>query len=278
MLAAAPVAAEQGERPADLGAWLARVGDRVQQYYARAQSIVCVETVRVQRLRSNMMPDGHTRQLVYELRIAWDSPLESGTLPEAQVVRQLLTIDGRAPRAGEEPGCLDPKPVSSEPLSMLLPHQRDRYRFSLAGTSRIDGRQTAMLDYKEKPAGPAEVTRRGNCVSMSVPGRSTGRLWIDPATDDVVRLDEHLGLTEAHVPEGQARGGPDWIILERADTSIHYKPVVFSEPDETLRLPATIETLVEWRGAGSRYRLVQQYSGYKRFLTEGHVVEDPGAR
>ena len=53
--------------------------------------------------------------------------------PEATVLRQLVSIDGKPPRAGDEPGCLDPKPVSTEPLAMLLGGAAARVRVQLAG-------------------------------------------------------------------------------------------------------------------------------------------------
>src|SRR5436190_1944987 len=118
--------------PGDVLAWTARVGDRVQQYYARAQSIMCEETVRLEPLGPDLLPNGdHVRELVYELRVAWDAAQAGeGKIPEARVLRQLVTADGRPPRPGDEPGCFDRKPVSPEPLGMLLPNHQTDYVFT----------------------------------------------------------------------------------------------------------------------------------------------------
>src|SRR5580704_14040884 len=69
-------------------ALLARVGEQVERYFARAQSVVCQETVRLQSLGADLMTDGsHVRQLVYELRMTWDPPSNGDGPPDASVLR-----------------------------------------------------------------------------------------------------------------------------------------------------------------------------------------------
>src|ERR1700687_1473167 len=105
---AASVAFSAAARPPgrveDVGALLARVGEQVERYFARAQSIVCRETVRLQSLGADLMTDGsHVRQLVYELRMAWDPPSNGDGPPDANVLREIITIDGRPPRPQDAP-------------------------------------------------------------------------------------------------------------------------------------------------------------------------------
>lgn len=279
---AASVAAPQAQRsdPAlPLTETLARISDRVEQWYARAQSLVSLESVRIQPLRSDLTSIDFPRRLAYELRLAWDAPADGGELPEANVVRQLLTINGRPPKATDEPGCLDPKPVSPEPLSMLLPARRDDYTFSVAGTARVDGRTAMMLDYRSVAAGEPEITYTRDCISIELPGRSRGRIWIDAVTYDVLRLDERLtGMFDFSTPrEQQRRGAARNMTIERADSSIRYKRVSFVDPDESLMLPDVIETVTVIRGGGTqRNRITQRFSDYKRFLTGGSVVQPRG--
>jgi len=269
-------AAGRSERAADLAALLTRVGRRVEHYYTRAQSIVAREAVRIQPLASDLSPVGFGRRLAYELRIAWDPQDAPGTLPEATVLREILMVNGRKPRESDDDGCMDPKPVSPEPLGMLLASRREEYRFSFAGTARnIDGRTAVMLDYKPVAAGEADIQWKENCVTNSLPGRSRGRSWVDATTDDVLRLDDHLvGLFEFRVPQKQMRiGGPSSMVIERADSSIRYRAVQFQDPDERLILPASIETVTVIRGAGApRVRITQEFSDYRRFLTGGRLV------
>ena len=93
---------------------LARVAEAVERYYARAQSLICLEAVRLQSLGADLLSDASpARRLDYELRVAWD-PATDGDAPEANVLRQLVKIDGRPPRPKDEPGCMDrgPSPPS----------------------------------------------------------------------------------------------------------------------------------------------------------------------
>src|SRR5262245_12449995 len=157
LIAAAPSA--QRASPPDLDKTLALVGARVVEWYGRAQSIVSLETVLITPLNFDMSPTVPSRRLGYELRVAWD-PVTAGpgALPEPTILRQILTVNGRPPRANDEPGCMDPKPVSPEPLMMLLPEQRDDFAFTFAGNGRVDGRSAIMLDFKGVAAGRPEIT------------------------------------------------------------------------------------------------------------------------
>ena len=56
-------AATRSEPATDLTALLTRVGQRVEQYYVRAQSIVARETVRIQPLGPDLSPVGFGRRL-----------------------------------------------------------------------------------------------------------------------------------------------------------------------------------------------------------------------
>jgi hypothetical protein len=112
-------------------------------------------------------------------------------------------------------------------------------------------------------------------VSIPLEGRTRGRIWIDAETDHVLRLEEHLvGMVDVRVPREYTRAnGQSWMSLERSDFTVQYAPVHFSDPDETLVLPASMESLRVFRGSGvSRMRITQTYSGYKRFLTNSRMI------
>jgi hypothetical protein len=279
-LATASVASLGGQSakapPIDLPGLLARVGERIEAYYQRAQSIVCTETVQLVTMDMGFTPDPHTRRLVYELRVSWDKAGDSDTTPEANVLRQLKSINGRPPKPGEEPGCLDPKPVSLDPLAFLLPHHQQEYKFTYKGVGRIgDGRTAAMVDYAPAGKPPPEITWNDSCVSINVPARTTGRVWIDRFAGDVLRIDETvMGPFDVQVPESQRRKGANpSLVLDRADSSIRYKLVTFTEPNEIVLLPESIEMMSVIRGSGApRLRTTQRFTGYQRFVTGGRVV------
>jgi hypothetical protein len=262
----------------DVGGWMSRVGERIEEYYSRAHSIICEETVRLEPLGFDLMSNGdHIRQLVYELRVAWEGTSEEGRKPEATVLRELVKVDGRTPRPGDEPGCMDPKPVSPEPLGMLLPHRQADFVFSWRRQGREGGRASVTLDYKPLRVEPANVVWTDKCVSIDLPGRTRGRVWLDEATGDVLRLDEELiGQYELPVPRAHSRPGQAGVfIVERADSSITYRPVAFHDPEETVMLPESIVSLQVIRNSGApRVRTTQRFSKYRRFLTGGKIVEN----
>ena len=280
-LAASAAAQPRRTDAVDIVALLARVGDRVEAYFTRAQSLVCRESVRLQSLSPDLLTDGsRSRQLVYDLRVAWQGATDRGAPLEASVFRDIVTIDGRRPRPKDEPGCMDPKPVSPEPLMMLLPRKQSDYAFTWAGLGKVDGRAAAMVDYRSLETGDVAVTRRNDCISVELPGRNRGRIWIDQETGDVLRLDERLtGMFDIDVPpdrppKGRSSRASSFMTIERADMSIRYRRVTFQGPEETLMLPQSIDTITVIRNAGMpRVRKSQRFSDYRRFVTEGRIVQ-----
>jgi hypothetical protein len=251
-----------------------RLSGYVEQYYTRAQSIVTNESVIVQRLHRDMSFDGFARRLVYELRVEWD-PSVNGDESPAKVTRQLLTVNGRPPKKGDKPECMDPKNVSPEPLAFLLPDRRHKYSFTSAGVGRVDGREAVMVDYRALERGEPMVEWTEDCVSVDAPGRFRGRLWAEPETATIVRMDEQLiGMVDLPIPRKHQRiNGSLFMTLERADMSIRYRPVRFSDPDETLMLPAEITSSSMWRNGGSAgSRVTQSFSNYRRFVTAGRIL------
>jgi hypothetical protein len=251
-----------------------RLSDYVEQYYTRAQSIVTNESVTVQRLNRDMSFDGFARRLEYELRVEWDPSVDADESP-AKVTRQLLTVNGKPPRKGDKPECMDPKTVSPEPLAFLLPDRRHKYAFTSVGVGRVDGREAVMVDYRSLEPGKPIVEWTDDCVSVDVPGRWRGRLWAEPETATIVRMDEQLiGMVDLPIPrKHQQINGALFLTLERADMSIRYRAVRFSDPDETLMLPAEITSSSMWRNGGSPgNRVTQSFSNYRRFVTAGRII------
>ena len=226
---------------------------------------------------SDLLSDGsHVRRLVYELRVAWDAAPDGSKPPEATVLRQLVSVDGKPPRAGDEPGCLDPKPVSTEPLAMLLWDPAARVRVQLAGLRPDRGPSSVTLDYKSLTPKPPDVTWAGPCVSIDLPGTNpwTGVGRSEHGRGAAARRGL-IGWVEIPVPRQQMRpGSATAFVVERADSSIRYRPVAFHDPDEIVMLPESIESLQVIRNSGvPRLRIVQRFSNYKRFITAGRIVE-----
>jgi hypothetical protein len=259
--------------PGNLAGLLARVGQRVQQYFARAQSIMCRETVTIWRLQPDLMPDGgHVRTLVYELRIAWTPPTAAGEAPEANVLRELVSIDGRPPSLSKDPDCHDPRPVSPEPLVMLLANRQAERSFKWAGQKRSSTGSTVTLDYQSLKRQTPELTFHEDCASVELEGWWRGRVWIDGESADVMRIDEHLtGPVELPIPKAQSR---KWfpatsLNFDRVDSSLRYAPVTFRDPEETLILPQSFQVL---QTGSNRLRVHHTFTDYRRFVTGGRVI------
>ena len=142
LLWTAVVSAQQREGALDLATVLERAGEKVELYFARAQSLVCLETVRLQPLSSGLSPAGFGRTVQSELRLSWDPFAPSDAPPEARTLRQVLKVNGHEPRKNDRDNCTTPEQQASEtqPLSMLLPGQRKNYVFSLASPGKSTGK------------------------------------------------------------------------------------------------------------------------------------------
>ena len=214
----------------------------------------------------------------YELRVAWDPDVVGANgRPEPQVTRQLVNVNGRPP--GKPPGadgCRDPKPVSPEALSMLLPWHLAESKFTMAGLARVDDRAAMTIDYVNIAPLAPEIEWTDDCVSVELPGRSRGRIWIDVRTFEVLRVDDRLsGSFEFPVPPQYVRkSAASSMTIERAESSIRYRKVAFDNPVETLLMPVSMDTLTVMRsGTMQRTRISQRFSNYRRFLTAARLIE-----
>ena len=64
-----------------------------------------------------------------------------------------------------------------------------------------------------------------------------------------------------------------WVVIVRDDVTIRYKTVAFSDPDEVLLVPESIDSLIVIRGGLASTRRNQTFSDYKRFVTGGRVLQ-----
>jgi hypothetical protein len=64
-----------------------------------------------------------------------------------------------------------------------------------------------------------------------------------------------------------------WVVIVRDQVTIRYTRVVFSDPDEVLLLPESVESLTIIRGGLQSTRRTQTFTDYKRFVTDGRVLQ-----
>jgi hypothetical protein len=253
---------------------LVRVGAYVERYYSRAQSIVTEETVVTQLLNADLTAAGFPRRVMYELRVEWnpDAPTADG---RATAVRQLLKETGPPIYDRGQERCADPPLITPAPLAFLLPGNQREWKFVIGRPGRINGRQAMTIDYTLREPFPPKVTDQA-CLSTDITGQIVGRVWADPATAEIFRVDERLPrMVDVKVPaEFRTRGTPRDITFEQFRSSVRYKRVDFRNPDEELLLPASIETLHVHRSdsGASRLRITHSFAKYRRFVTESRVL------
>jgi hypothetical protein len=280
-LALAAMTAAGAQTPQNADELLARVGERVAEFYRRAKNVVCIETSTVQHIDFNNSPEGFARTVESELRLEADRGRAPG---EAAIVRKIRKVNGREPREKDKKdraGCTDPNPLSSEPLAFLLPAHRSEYHFKTVGLTKDRNRAALMIDF-------SSVVRRSNPELIEDPGghddcfdwsghiASRGRIWVDAGSYDVLRVERGLrGPVDVKVPVLIQRRHrlPNWVVIVREDVTIRYKPVAFSDPDEVLLLPESIDSLIVIRGGLASSRRNQTFSDYKRFVTAGRVLQ-----
>ena len=260
---------------------LARVGERVAEFYKRALNVVCIETSTVQPLDLNNSPEGLARTVESELRVEEDGSEGPG---HYTIVRKVRKVNGRAPREKDKKdraGCTDPVPRSLEPLTFLLPAQRPEYQFKLAGTAKDRNRTTMTIDFatvnrRSRPELVEDPTGHDDCYDWSGHIASRGRIWVDAGNYDILRVERGLpGPVDVRVPLLIQRRTrlENWVVIVRDDLTIRYKPVVFSDPDDVVLLPESIDSMTVVRGGLQSTRRNQTFSNYQRFVTGGRVIE-----
>jgi hypothetical protein len=242
---------------------------------------MCLERSTVLPIDGRWNPQGMARTVDSELRIEFDVT-DGDAFPEARVSRDVLSVNGRAPRERDRTdrsGCTDPNPISPEPLAFLLPGQRDEYAFTSVRSGRERDRPALVIDFASvrRPGHPQLIEDElghDDCFDWKGPIPIKGRLWVDAETYDVLKLERHItGPTDVRVPRPLQRkyGLPDRVTIDRDDLTLHYREVVFNEPDEVMLLPESITTTTVLRSGLQSTRRTQQFTDYRRFLTRGRI-------
>ena len=270
-----------GQPPPDVDSLVARIGERVSEFYHRAQTVMCLERSTVQPIGSNWSSEGFGRTVESDLRVelrAIGDVLED----EPDVVREIRKINGRLPRprdAKSRNACTDPNPLSPEPLAFLLPSHRKDYRFTSIRSGRENGRPALIIAFQT-------VTRTGrvhliedegghkDCFDWKGSIGRNGRVWVDAVTNDVLKVESNLlGPVDISVSDSLQRryNFSEFIVLERDDITLRYRTVRFTDPDESMLLPDTIESLTVLRSGLQSIRRTDVLSDYRRFLTSGRI-------
>lgn len=265
----------------DATAIIARVAERVLEYYERAQHLICLERSTMLPIDARWNAQGMARTVDSELRIEFEVS-DGESFPEARVTREVLNVNGRAPRERDRTsraGCTDPNPISPEPLAFVLPGEREEYAFTSVRQDRHRDRAALVIDYRSltrmgHPQLVEDPLGHDDCFDWKGPVPVKGRLWVDAGTYDVLKLERHItGPTDIRVPLPLQweYGLPARITIDRDDLTLEYREVAFSDPDEVLLLPESITTTTVLRTGLQSTRRTHQFSDYRRFLTRGRI-------
>ena len=280
-LALAAMTAADAQAPPNAEELLVRVGERVTEFYRREKNVICIETSTVQRIDFNNSPEGFVRTVESELHVEADSGQAPG---EPAIVRKVRKVNGRVPREKDRKdraGCTDPNPLSPEPLAFLLPAHRSEYQFRTAGIAKERNRPALMIDFasvdrRSNPELVEDPSGHDDCFDWAGHIASRGRIWVDARSYDVVRVERGLrGPVDVNVPALIQRRHhlASWVVIVRDDVTIRYKSVAFSDPDEVLLLPESIDSVTVVRGGLESTRRNQTFSDYKRFVTESRILQ-----
>lgn len=276
------VASASQSRP-DVAALMTQIAERVSAYYQQALGVICVNESTVQPVESGLSPAGFARTVESELRVETDW-IDGMPRPEATVLRTVLRVNGRDPRPQDQKnraGCTDPNPLSPEPLAFLLPSHRDEYRFTSVRDVREHGRAELLIDFvssarKSKLELIEDPRGHDDCFDWTGPLATRGRLWVDANTHEVLRVDRRIeGPTDVRVPQLLQRryNFQPWVVLDRDDLTMRFKQVVFTDPDEVLLLPESIDALTMMRGGLQSMRRTETFRNYRRFLTTSRILK-----
>lgn len=267
----------------DVQAVLARVGERVAAYYTRAQQLICLERSTVVPIDSSWTVQGVSRTVESELRVEFEA-LDGSGVPEVQITRQVLRVNGRRPRERDKKdrsGCMDPTPVSPEPLAFLLPAHREEFRFTSVHDGRERDRAALVIDFSSvQRSGHPELVEdeygHDDCFDWKGAIAIGGRVWVDAESYDVLRLDRHvLGPTDVRVPWALQRKYhfDSSMTLDRDDLTLRYKQISFEDPRETVLLPESTDSMTIFRGGLQSIRRAEKFSDYRRFLTDSRIIK-----
>lgn len=269
--------AAQSRPQGDLDAVLGGVRTYLADYFARAQSIVADEAVTIQPIGSDMMPEAvGARTLRNELRLSWE-PTESGGIGAAEVLRNLISVNGRPPREKDRDKCFDPKATSPEMLAVLfLSDDRENLRYSISSRRKLRGRPAIAVEIRDTSTGPLQtvVSEDEQCIGWQKPGSQRWRVTLDAENYSVMRYEQYLSAPmDVQVPRSRKHGTPErQLVVDRFTETIDYQLARFNNPDEAIMLPTSREVVQIFRGPGSM-RTSYRYRNYRRFMTGIRIVQ-----
>ena len=240
--------------------------------------------------REDRVPQGKATDLVYDMIIRIDPAVPRTDLPLplppffTKDLSELISVDGRPLQKGDSPERSYPRAGDIGLLWILLwaPGRTDHiYEFSSAGRADLEGRKTLVVDITFSPrsysVGPIVVPMIGTPTrvpwvgwqgdSFTVLVQQTGRIWIDPDTYDVLRLETRTKPFEFERPGGRGKLKFEYGLTAR------FHSMTFENPTQTLMVPESIETVQTVAGMQPPLlRTTHTFGNFKRFAADVKII------
>jgi hypothetical protein len=262
---------------------LDKVGEGVARYQAELFRIAFTETLRHEELREDMTPK-RSKEFVFDTIVSREALSDEEEDYYPKTVRRIRAIDGRPAKRAKGRDAAAGSNVSS--LLFLLPKHRGDFQFSLEGEEQFEGRRAYRIRMTRRGEGPPRVEWRKRLVGFRfyVFAPSVNLLRVDAETFDVLRFESRLAEPfEFESPRTFSAGplgrfGPSKRLRYAVqDYAVDFRRERFTDPDQTLLVPAAAEWTYVIEGASKpRRRVKLRFSDYRRFRSDVKIIEDEG--
>ena len=213
---------------------------QVQKFIDRISNVACTESL-TQFLLGKNGKSFYRENSVYDYQFQVNT--ENGALSFSE------TRDVRGP-AFRDPG--RSLLLTNGFASLLLvvhPLYEASYTFTEEGEEQVGKQTLAKVKFEPVPgaSSPAALRLRGRNYPLPL----SGRLWIEPETGAVVKL------------EAQVDGSLSDLGLSGLKSEIQYAAHQFHDPDETVWIPET--AVIDVQTPKQHWRNLHQFKDYKRF-------------
>lgn len=257
---------------------LKRVGESVERYHEGMFSVACTEVWRREELKKDFSPK-KASEFVFDSVAVRQAKAEDEEVYFGKIVRRLQTVDGKPAQPNRKRGRYDPSPTGGAYLGFLLPKSQSQTAFTFEGERQEEGRKVYVLGFRPRDEQAAAAKWKGRSVNVHAPWR--GLLFVDAENFDVLRYEIRL-LEEFEFQSPRAfsggffRFGPSRKLrYKTADSTVRFRRVQFKDPERTLLLPVSVESLFVLEGVRHpRVRTTLAYRDYRRFVSDVKVIED----
>lgn len=264
----------------DLATLMERVRGRVKQTYIDLQKFAWTDSVREEILKEDLSQKEKPRNSVYDLIIQLQPPTPGDTNGVPFYIREqrdLKLVNGKPARKKDELARQSAGGVGSLLFLLLTGDRAADYIYSYAGQGDFEGRKALLVDITQPQKVEPRVIWNDRFLGIGYEFRITGvqynkgRIWIDAATYDVLRLTWWSNPFEFTRPNGKHKR------RYSMETTARFGSMTFENPSQTLVVPESIEWISTLKGGKNPIsRVLHSFGNYKRFT--GDIQIEPLAK